>query len=265
MDQNRFVIKLKFELSSKVQFAGYFKMKFQNYSAMKLSISIFQQFPDQLNGEFILVKLVMFVGLNILHATLKNLSFKNGIHEKIEFSVTDQQKRDTTEVSFWNCEAVDFVDIEILKRFPNLNGLQFLGSNIPSLKNIFTVELKMIQYLDLWSNKIKVLEAHVFDELVELQWIDLSTNEIKEILHPIFVKNKKLEYISLSTNKIQTLHPNLFEGLPRLEEVRFQWNRKIYKKFDQSNMKMLKEELKPLFHNYLLKFEGRFKELELVS
>jgi hypothetical protein len=76
MDQNRFVIKLKFELSSKVQFAGYFKKKFQNYalnySAMKLSISIFQQFPDQTNGEFLSVKILLIVGPNILDAALKN-------------------------------------------------------------------------------------------------------------------------------------------------------------------------------------------------
>jgi Leucine-rich repeat (LRR) protein len=193
------------------------------------------------------------------------LSFKSGIHEKIEFAVTDQQKRDTTAVSFRDCEAVDSIDLEILKRFPNLNGLTFCLSKIPVLKNIFTVELKMIQYLSLWSNKIKVLEAHVFDELVELKWIYLGGNEIEEILHPIFAKNKKLEYIYLCNNKIQTLHPNLFDGLPKLEDVRFSGNPTINKDFDQSKMKMLREELKPLFDNYLLKFEGRVKELELVS
>jgi Leucine-rich repeat (LRR) protein len=124
-------------------------------------------------------------------------------------------------VAFWFCKAVDFIDIEILKRFPNLNGLTFCGSNIPILKNIFTVELKMIQYLSLWSKRIKVLEAHVFDELVELKWIDLAYNEIEEILHPIFAKNKKLEFIRLSFNKIRTLHPNLFDDLPKLEKVWF--------------------------------------------
>jgi Leucine-rich repeat (LRR) protein len=165
------------------------------------------------------------------------LSFKNGIHEKIEFSVTDQQKRDTTVVSFWNCSAVDFIDLEILKRFPNLNGLKFWESNIPILKNIFTVELKMIQYLDLWNNKIKVLEPHVFDELVELKWISLARNEIEEILHPIFAKNKKLEYVDLSDNKIQTLHPNLFDGLPKLEEVWFSGNPTINKDYKQPNQR----------------------------
>jgi Leucine-rich repeat (LRR) protein len=195
------------------------------------------------------------------------LDFKSGIHKKIDFEVTDQQKQETTAVSFWDCPAVDFVDIEILKRFPNLNGLTFFRSNIPIPKNIFTVELKMIQYLSLERNKIKTLEAHVFDELVELKWIDLRQNEIEEILHPIFAKNKKLEYISLSTNKIQTLHPNLFDDLPRLEEVWFSSNPIVDKKFNQSNIKMLNVELKPLFENYLLKYgyRNRVKELELVS
>jgi hypothetical protein len=197
----------------------------------------------------------------------EKLGFKNGIHKQIEFSVTEEQKRDTTEVSFTDFPVLDFVDVEILKRFPNLNGLTFFRSNIPILKNIFTVELKMIQYLFLGSNKIKVLEPHVFDELVELKWIYLARNEIEEILHPIFAKNKKLEFVSLDFNKIHTLHPNLFDGLPRLEEVWFSGNPTINKDYKQPNIKIMRVELKPAFDNYLLKNgdPNRVKELELVS
>ncbi len=123
----------------------------------------------------------------------------------------------------------------------------------------------MIQYLDFsWKNKIQVLEAHVFDELVELKWISLGGNKIVEILHPIFAKNKKLEFVDFSFNKIRLLHPNLFDGLPKLDEVWFQ-NPTIYKKFDGSNIETLNVELKPLFDNYLQKFENRVKDLELVS
>jgi hypothetical protein len=122
---------------------------------------------------------------------------------------------------------VDFIDIDILKRFPNLNGLVIWDCNIPVLKNIFTVDLKMIQYLGLSWNKIKILEAHVFNELVELKWIDLGGNKIEEILHPIFAKNKKLEFADLSCNKIRTLHPFIFDGLPRLVQVNFDGNPKI--------------------------------------
>jgi hypothetical protein len=200
-----------------------------------------------------------------LQGCIKGLSFENKTHEKIEFEVTDQQKRHTKWVKFINFPAANFIVIEILKRFPNLNGLRFWNSSIPILKNIFFVEMKMIQYLGLEQNKIKVLEAHVFDELVELKWINLVDNEIEEILHPIFAKNKKLEFVNLSLNKIRTLHPNLFDDLPKLVEVRFYWNPTINKDFDQSNMKMLREELKPLFDNYWLKNENRVKELELVS
>jgi Leucine-rich repeat (LRR) protein len=160
---------------------------------------------------------------------------------------------------------VDFIDIEILKRFPNLTGLIFFRSNIPIVKNIFTVELKMLQFLSFKNNKIKKLEAHVFDELVDLKWINLAANEIAEILHPIFAKNKKLEFIDLSCNKIGSLHPKIFEDLPRLEEVKFLGNPAIDKNYNESNMKMLSEELKPLFDNYLLKYENSLRDLELVS
>jgi hypothetical protein len=80
-----------------------------------------------------------------LECCFKNLSFKKGIHKKVEFEATYEQKRDTETVSFQHCPAVDFIDIEILKEFPNLNGLKIGAANIPFLKNIFTVELKMVQ------------------------------------------------------------------------------------------------------------------------
>jgi hypothetical protein len=120
----------------------------------------------------------------------------------------------------------------------------------------------MIQYLDLGFNKIKNIEAHVFDELIELKWISFYQNNIEEILYPIFAKNKKLEYINLSCINFQSLHSNLFDGLDNLEEVRFsQCN------FDKSNMKMIRVELKPLFDSYFMKYEivDRVKELEVVS
>ncbi len=121
----------------------------------------------------------------------------------------------------------------------------------------------MIQCLDLSFNRIKNIEAHVFDELVDLKYINLSGNNIEEILYPIFAKNKKLEYIDFSySNQIQSLHPSLFDGLDNLEEMRF----RNYK-FDKSNMKMIRVELKPLFDSYFMKYEiiDRVKELEVVS
>jgi hypothetical protein len=196
----------------------------------------------------------------------ENFSFKYGIHKQLVFPVTAKQKRDTTAVLFINCEAVDFIDIEILKIFPNLNNLKFWGPNIPILKNIFTVEMQMIQYLDLSEVMIKNLDAHVFDELVELQWISLERSGIEEILYPIFAKNEKLEIVDLTHNKIQTLHPNLFDGLPKLEEVRFFGIPYVNQNFKKKQMNTLNEELKPLFDNYEAKYgPNKIMELKLVS
>ncbi len=125
----------------------------------------------------------------------------------------------------------------------------------------------MIYYLDLSGNNIKILEAHVFDELVELTWISLRGNEIEEISHPIFAKNKRLEFIDLSCNKFHTLHPNLLDGLPELEEVEFHGKPLVRRIIDKSKIEKLKQELKPLFNAYLLKYgnSDRIRELELVS
>ncbi len=121
----------------------------------------------------------------------------------------------------------------------------------------------MIQYLDLGNNNLKIIEAHVFDELVELKWINLAENKIEEILHPIFAKNKKLEYIDLNHNQIRSLHPKIFDGLDELNEVLFGVNPTINKDFIDYKIQNLKVELKPLFDSYLLKCgPGRNRELD---
>jgi Leucine-rich repeat (LRR) protein len=199
-----------------------------------------------------------------LQCRFEKLSFIDGTHNKIKFTLTDQQKRDTKAVSFRHCSAVDFIDLGILKRFPKLNGLRISESNIPILKKIFTFELKMIQHLGLSWNKIQVLEPHVFDELVELKWIDLLGNDIEKILGPIFAKNKKLEFVDLSFNRIQSLYPNLFDGLPKLAKVCLFENPTIDESYQ--SIEMLKMGLKPLFANYWLTYGSKIVEqLQLVS
>ncbi len=189
------------------------------------------------------------------------MNFKNGVHNAIDFEATEQQLCETSGVSFLDCEAVDFIDIEILKKFPKFNNLKLSRSNIPTLKNIFAADLKMIQFLDLGNNNLKIIEAHVFDELVKLKWINLAENKIEEILHPIFAKNKKLEYIDLNHNQIRSLHPKIFDGLDELNEVLFGVNPTINKDFIDYKIQNLKVELKPLFDSYLLKC-GSGRELD---
>ncbi len=99
MDQNRFVIKIwTFGAKSSLLtiLKRNFKIKFKNYSAMKLSISIFQQFPDQPNGEFLSQKLLIIVGLNILHATLQNwvskMEFTKRSNSRLRISRNETQQ-----------------------------------------------------------------------------------------------------------------------------------------------------------------------------
>jgi Leucine-rich repeat (LRR) protein len=183
------------------------------------------------------------------------LSFKNGIQDKIEFAVTEEQKDATTAVRFVNCQEVDFIDSEVLKRFPRLNGISIYDSHIQILQNIFTADLKMIQNLNLSCNRIKILKAKILDELINLKWVSLYGNQIEEIEYPIFSNNKKLEFVDFSNNKIESLNPLIFDGLQRLEEVGFYRNPSIDRNFNKNNIKMLNVGLKPLFDSYLAKLE----------
>jgi hypothetical protein len=174
-----------------------------------------------------------------------DLSIKNR-NTVFKFEACTRQKIETTSVLFNDCNTVEYIPIDIINYFNNANGLVVFRSKIPIIRtNLFTVDLKKLQYLSLESNKIKQIEANAFSNLTELKWMCLKNNEIEEIPFEIFDKNTKLEFIDLSNNKISLLHPKLFDNLKNFKEIR------LWSKIHPAN---IKRELNHLFMNYVKKY-----------
>jgi hypothetical protein len=141
-------------------------------------------------------------------------------NERFSFTGSMKEKNEATVVYFYSSPSIDFIPLEILTEFPNLNGIRIYGSNIPTLEEgFFTKDFKDILYLSLGTNKINQIEENALINLQELKWVDLERNQIESIKTNIFIKSLKLKYIFLRYNNIKMINPQLFLNLNDLVEV----------------------------------------------
>jgi Leucine-rich repeat (LRR) protein len=140
------------------------------------------------------------------------------------FVGSENKLRDTSAVEIKQSPKLDFVPVEMVERFPSLQGLKITYSKLEILReNLFTREFENITYLDLSSNGIQqVFDA--FKNLPKLRWIVLAKNSIETLIHRVFKNNKELEVIDLQENQIQMLNLKLFLNMAELQIVNFRDN-----------------------------------------
>jgi hypothetical protein len=145
--------------------------------------------------------------------------------EKHSFSITKGSSVQKSELSgfyIWFSPQVDFIPLDILTEFPNLNRLMITDSNLPTVKSgLFTAEFQRIELLYLGTNKIELIEPKAFQYLINLKWIALGNNNLKTLPHQIFKNTPDLVLIGLKKNKINSILPNFFDGLKKLKLVSF--------------------------------------------
>ncbi len=145
--------------------------------------------------------------------------------EKHSFSGNSSQKSETKTFRIHDSPQVDFIPLDILTEFPNLNGLSVSGCNLPTVKaSLFRVELNKIEYLDLQDNKIELVQGKAFEHLTKLKWVRLGLNYLQTLSYQLFRKNPYLIFIGLFGNQIDSIHPNFFDGLNSLKFIVFEKN-----------------------------------------
>jgi hypothetical protein len=151
--------------------------------------------------------------------------------EKHSFSITQYswrsyvQKSEIKAFYIGYSTQVDFIPLDILSEFPNLNGLMIEGGNLPIVKSgLFKEELQKVEYLDLNGNKIESIEPEAFKFLTKLKWIRLRYNNLQSLPYSLFKNNPDMIYITFQSNKINAIHPNFFDGLQKLKLIDFTEN-----------------------------------------
>ncbi|WP_158996609.1 leucine-rich repeat domain-containing protein [Pigmentibacter ruber] len=103
-----------------------------------------------------------------------------------------------------------------LIRLLNLDG-ENLDSKIKDISPI--TSLKSIQGLFLGDNLINNIPVNAFLQLKQLEWLDLYSNNLENLDNSIFSTNKILRGISLADNKLNKLPTNIFSNLQELQEL----------------------------------------------
>jgi Leucine-rich repeat (LRR) protein len=176
--------------------------------------------------------------------------------EKHSFTGTPEQKSEVKTFRASRSPNFDFIPLEILSEFPNLNGLAVEFSKLPTLKaRLFKSELEKLEYLHLGYNEVEVIEPSAFQYLVKLKFISFYENKLKALPHRLFGNNPDLEFVGLHNNKINSIQPNFFDGLASLKMVKFEFGNRCIRinvgcRICSNIQSDLKTELKKCFDNF---------------
>jgi hypothetical protein len=148
--------------------------------------------------------------------------------EKHSFYITGSsvQKSEVNAFYIQSSAQVDYIPLDILSEFPNLNGLRISFCDLPIVKSgLFKEELQKLEYLDLATNKIESIEPEAFKFLIKLKWIRLGWNKLQTLPYRLFKNNPDIIFINFfNWNKINSIHPNFFDGLQKLKLIDFTLN-----------------------------------------
>jgi Leucine-rich repeat (LRR) protein len=170
--------------------------------------------------------------------------------EKHSFPHSLSFKSDIKTFEIRESPQVDFIPLDVLTEFPNLSGLGISDCKLPTLKSgLFKTEFEKIEYLNLYGNKIELIEPEAFQHLINLKWTRLCDNKIKTLPDRLFNNNPDLIYIDLKYNKITSVHPNFFDGLEKLKLVEFDENLCIDAKIGCSTCLITQSDLKAKLQN----------------
>jgi hypothetical protein len=145
--------------------------------------------------------------------------------EKHSFYITGSSVSKSSINTFWiyGSPQLDFIPLDILTEFPNLNGLFIDVVNLPTVKSgLFKPELQRIEYLRLYGT-IESIEPEAFQYLINLKWVYLYRSNIQTLPYQIFKNNPDLFYIYLG-GKINSIHSSSFDSLNKLKLIDFSRN-----------------------------------------
>jgi Leucine-rich repeat (LRR) protein len=150
---------------------------------------------------------------------------KKTLNEKLSFTGIQEQKKNATLIQFQESGRVAHVPQNLREEFPNLTVLSITNSEIPIVKNnLFGPQFSWIKDLELFHNKIQIVEEEAFKHLHNLVWIGLYQNQIKSLSAKVFQNNRELKVIRIHDNKIKIISPETFQNLNKLEFVGLERN-----------------------------------------
>ncbi len=98
-----------------------------------------------------------------------------------------------------------------------MKELHLTENNIKELPDNFLFANKVLEGLDLSTNKISRLNRQVFGGLSRLQILSIGQNPIEQLPPDVFVALKRLESLYMEELPLQSLHKDIFIPLKQLQ------------------------------------------------
>jgi Leucine-rich repeat (LRR) protein len=150
---------------------------------------------------------------------------KKTLSDKFSFTGTQEEKKNATWIWFQGIGRVTHVPQNLREEFPKLSRLWIEWSEIPIVKNnLLGPQFSRIEKLNLYLNKIQIVEDGAFQHLHNLVKIYLHKNQIQSLSAGVFQNNRKLKGIWMRKNKIKMIAPETFQHLNQLKYVELEEN-----------------------------------------
>ena len=120
----------------------------------------------------------------------------------------------------------NIINLEV-NAFQSLIYLEYLylySNRLRELDADLFLHLSLLKGLGLGGNKLQRLSPNIFHNLMNLEWLDLVDNELRELDADLFLHLSMLKHLYLQHNMLQRLPPMIFHNLINLEWLSLDYN-----------------------------------------
>lgn len=150
---------------------------------------------------------------------------KSTIVDGPDFTIASPKNLSILNLEISNNQEVKFLPIRVGQIFPRLIKYEVKLCLIRKINRKHFADLLYLKYINLYTNKIEVIDESAFDQLTNLEEINLGLNAINSLSDGIFRKNINLKKIFLRENLISHISTNTFRHLSNLQEINLSHNK----------------------------------------
>lgn len=147
----------------------------------------------------------------------------NGSYIQCEYVDTDEPIEGISLIHLDQNTTIPILKKEFFAPFPNLKTLFMTAANIRKIETDAFTNLTL-EMVDLYHNKLEVLELGTFKNQTKLTYMDLSYNYFKNLTSATLSGLTAIEWLSLNGNQIELIEASALNDLVNLKAIYLRYN-----------------------------------------
>ncbi|KAL7043457.1 hypothetical protein ACKWTF_001515 [Chironomus riparius] len=196
-----------------------------------------------MKNELIATIVIIIIGNHASYSQLLNCSYRNNdtLGYTCDLTINNPNEfNNLTEISGLHMTGMTDGDVQrilsvtgsnstniptiICEQFINVTRIELLSMGIQRIDESSFKNCKMLNYLDLKSNRITIIDEKSFIENTELQTLYLLSNQLSILPKNVFLNQQKLQKLWLNFNRLSNPPKNVFDPLKGLTELDWRGN-----------------------------------------